>query len=80
MKGFGVITETPRLIRSSHFLIFLGLPSRTTKETMDWLTMPLYFPRFQPFETMPALSSSVMSGSSDNSTTSAGRPLITARA
>ena len=39
--GFGVMTSTPGLTRSSHVLMLSGLPSRTTNTTTDEVTMPL---------------------------------------
>ena len=56
-----------------------GLPGRTIRVTTELVTMPLYWFWFQSEATMPASTSRVMSGSSENSTTSAGWPDSTAR-
>src|SRR5438067_9742842 len=73
------MTETSGLIRSCQLWIFFGFPLRTTNETIESVTIPLYLPRFQPLETTPALTRSFMSAARDRSTTSAGRPLMIAR-
>jgi hypothetical protein len=52
--------------------MFLGLPGRTIRVTTESVTMPLYWFLFQSGGTIPASTSLVMSGSSENSTTSAG--------
>jgi hypothetical protein len=52
---------------------------RTTKTTTESVTKPLYWFWFQLSSTRPASTRRVMSGSSENSTTSAGRPPSTAR-
>ncbi len=59
--------------------MFFGLPLRTMKTTTESVTMPLYSFWFQLLSTRPASTRRVMSGSSENSTTSAGRPPSTAR-
>ena len=41
VNGFGVTTWTPGLSRSFQPKIFFGLPSRTTKTTTEFVTMPL---------------------------------------
>ena len=41
VNGFGVITWTPGLTRSSQPLMCFGLPLRTTKTTTESETMPL---------------------------------------
>jgi hypothetical protein len=79
VNGFGVRTLTPGLSRSSHVLMFLGLPLRTTKVTTDVVTRPLFGPAFQSSATRPAFTSRVMSGSVENVTTSAFWPASTAR-
>ena len=60
--------------------MFLGLPLRTVKTTTELVTMPLYSFWFQSSSTRSASTSWSMSGSSENATTSAGRPPSTARA
>ncbi len=80
VNGFGVTTCTPGLTRSCHVRIFLGLPSRTTKQTTERVTMPWYWLFFQFLATKPRLTSVVMSGSSESMTTSALRPSTIARA
>ena len=77
--GLGVMMPMPGLIRSSQDLMFFGLPLRTTKTTTDWLTMPLCSPAFQSGLTSLASTRRVMSPSSEKCTTSAFRPLSTAR-
>ena len=79
VNGFGSITSTSSLIRSSQVWMFLGLPLRTMKTTTESVTKPSYSFLFQSSSTRPASTSRVMSGSSENSTTSAGRPPSTAR-
>ena len=59
--------------------MFFGLPLRTMNTTTESVTMPLYSFWFQFLSTRPASTRRVMSGSSENSTTSAGRPPSTAR-
>ena len=56
-----------------------GLPSRTTKTTTESVTMPLYDCFFHFASTLPAATSSSMSGASDSATTSASRPALIAR-
>ena len=79
VNGLGSSTSTSPVTRSSQFLMFSGLPLRTMKTTTESVTMPLYSFWFQSLSTRPASTSRVMSGSSENSTTSAGRPPSTAR-
>src|SRR5215203_5341489 len=79
VNGLGSITSTPGLITSSQVLMFFGLPLRTTRTTTDSVTKPSYLFWFQSSSTRPASTSRVMSGSSENSTTSAGSPPSTAR-
>ncbi len=55
----------------------LGFPGRTMKLTMESVTMPLVAFLFHELDTRPALTSFVMSGSSEKLTTSAGRPSTT---
>ena len=76
VNGFGVITWTPGLTRSSQPLMFLGLPLRTASTTTESVTMPLYWLAFQLLSTSPLSTSRVMSGSSENSTTSAGQAAV----
>ena len=56
-----------------------GLPLRTAKTTTESVRIPLCSSAFQSGATMPAFTRRVMSGSSENSTTSAGWPASTAR-
>src|SRR6516164_8894557 len=79
VDGFGVITSTPGLIRSSQPAMRLGLPLRTTSTTTESLENPLYGLASQLFATTPSLTSRVMSGVVENATTSAGWPESTAR-
>src|SRR6266542_4227544 len=69
----------PGLRRSFQPWMCFGLPCRVTKTTTESVTMPLYRSSFQVFGTSPALTRRVMSGSSENSTTSADSPFLTAR-
>src|SRR5881275_1865549 len=55
-----------------------GLPERKTITTTECVMMPLYLFAFHVGATSPALTSVRMSGSSERSRTSAGRPLTTA--
>ena len=41
VNGFGVTTSTSGRRRSFQLLIFFGLPSRTTKTTTEFVTIPL---------------------------------------
>ena len=61
VNGFGVITSTPGLMRSSQVLMSFGLPLRTTKTTTESVTMPLYSSWFQSSATSPASTRRVMS-------------------
>jgi hypothetical protein len=79
VNGFGVITSTPSFSRSSQVWMFSGFPGRTAKTTTESVTMPLYSFWFQSSSTRPASINRVMSGSSENATTSAARPASTAR-
>ena len=72
VDGFGVITSTPGLIRSSQVVMFFGLPLRTTNTTTESLDMPLAGLASQLLETIPSLTSRVMSGVVENATMSAG--------
>ena len=45
-NGFGVMTSTPGLVRSSQVLMFFGLPLRVTRTTTELVTMPLYWSVF----------------------------------
>ncbi len=47
VEGFGVITSTPGLIRSSQPVMCLGLPLRTTSTTTESVTIPLCGLAFQ---------------------------------
>src|SRR4051794_40683234 len=73
------MTSTPDLTRSGQSLRFFGLPLRVPITTTDLVIMPLYWSEFQVLATRFAFTSLVTSGSSANSTTSAGRPAATAR-
>ena len=44
VNGFGVITSTPSLVRSSQVWMFFGLPLRTTNTTTESTSTPLYWP------------------------------------
>src|SRR5918999_4162112 len=79
VNGLGSSTSTSSVIRSSQVLMFFGLPLRTMNTTTDSVTNPSYSFWFQRLSTSPASTSLVMSGSRENSTTSAGRPPSTAR-
>src|SRR3984885_10675978 len=79
VEGFGVITSTPDLIRSSQPVMCLGFPLRTTSTTTESLEKPCSELAFQLLETIPSLTSRVMSGVVENATTSAGWPVSTAR-
>src|SRR6516165_8073649 len=79
VDGFGVITSTPGLIRSSHPVMPLGLPLRTTSTTTESLEKPCSGFAFQSFDTIPSLTRRVISGVVENATTSAGWPESTAR-
>src|SRR5580704_17843523 len=79
VDGFGVITSTPDLIRSSQPVMCLGLPLRTTNTTTESLENPFWGLAFQSLDTIPSLTSRVMSGVVENATTSAGWPESTAR-
>src|SRR5690242_8672513 len=79
VNGLGVRTLTPGLSRSSQVWMFFGLPLRTTNETTERETRPLVAFWAQLGSTSPALTSRVMSGSSENATTSAACPASTAR-
>ena len=79
VKGFGSSTSTSPVTRSSQDWMSFGLPLRTMNTTTESVTMPLCSFLFQSSSTRPASTSRVMSGSSENSTTSAGRPPSTAR-
>jgi hypothetical protein len=79
VNGFGTSTSTSSLIRSSQLWMFSGLPLRTIRTTTELVTNPSYSFWFQPSSTRPASTRRVMSGSSENSTTSAFSPPSTAR-
>ena len=42
VAGFGSITSTSELARSSKLVMFFGLPGRTIRVTTELVTMPLY--------------------------------------
>ena len=79
VNGLGVTISTPGRIRSFQLLMCFGLPSRTTKTTTEFVTMPLYDCFFHLASTLPAATSSSMSGASDSATMSASSPAFTAR-
>ena len=79
VNGFGVTISIPGRMRSFQDLIFFGLPSRTTKTTTESVTMPLNDCFFHFASTLPAATSSSMSGASESATMSASRPAFTAR-
>src|SRR5437763_7176551 len=79
VEGFGVTTSTPGLTRSSHPVMCLGLPLRTTSTTTESLDMPFWEFASQFLETSSALTRRLMSGSVENATMSAGCPDATAR-
>ena len=76
VNGFGSSTSTSPVTRSSQSSIPFGLPLRTMKTTTELVTMPLYSFWFQPLSTRSASTRRVMSGSSENSTTSAGQAAL----
>src|SRR5579863_8324534 len=78
LKGLGVITCTPFLMRSAHDVMCLGLPGRTTNDTIELVTNPFVGPLAQVALTSPAFTSLFMSGASEKLTTSAGKPFTTA--
>src|SRR3984885_9398668 len=80
LSGLGVMTSTPGRNKSSQSLMFFGFPGRTTRVTTDPKGMPLVASLSQSFETLPALTSRVTSGSTEKLTTSAGLPSTTPRA
>jgi len=53
---------------------------RTRNVTSEFVTIPLYFVRFQFFDTSFASTSSWMSAASESCTTSVGSPCTIARA
>src|SRR5919197_634362 len=79
VNGFGVTIWTPGLSRSLQLRSCFGLPSRTTKTTTDRVTMPRHLSLFQLGATRCFCTSDVMSGASENATTSAESPAATAR-
>ena len=79
VNGLGSSTSTSPVTRSSQPWMFSGLPLRTMKTTTESVTKPSCSFWFQLLSTKPASTSRVMSGSSENSTTSAGSPPSTAR-
>src|SRR5271167_4647240 len=79
VKGFGVSTPTPGLIRSDQPVMCFGLPLRTMITATELVTKPCVAFWFQLGETWPDLTSRSTSGSSEKLTTSACRPLATER-
>src|SRR2546423_6369251 len=73
-NGFGVITCTPGLTRSSQVLMPFGLPLRVAITTTESVMMPLVASAFQSAGTRFALTRRVMSGSRGNATISALSP------
>ena len=78
LKTFGVMTLTPDFTRSAHELMWCGFPLRTTKETMESVTMPLVLLLFHFDDTRPAVTSFFISSASEKLTRLAGKPLTTA--
>jgi hypothetical protein len=78
LNGLGVMTDTPLLTRLAQLVMCLGLPGRTMNDTIELVTIPWVGVELHLDETMPALTSLVMSGASEKLTTSAGRPSATA--
>src|SRR5258706_4421502 len=76
--GFGVTMPMPGLARSSHVLMFFGLPGRTAKTTMDEEMIPLFGPEFQ-LGSIRVGTSRVMSLCTEKCTMSAASPFWTAR-
>src|SRR5439155_25980050 len=74
VNGFGVITLTPGLIRSSQVRMCLGLPFLRTNTTTDLVTMPPYLFWLQFGATSPVLTRSLTLSARAKSTMSAGRP------
>lgn len=72
-------TFTSGRARSSQPVMPSGLPGRTTSTTTDLVTMPLWAPFFQSWETRPLSTRRVMSDDSEKCTKSAGSPLATLR-
>ena len=79
VNGFGVSTCTPGLTRSDQPVMCLGLPLRTMITATEFVTKPCVAFWFQLGDTRPALTRRSTSGSSEKLTTSACRPLATAR-
>src|SRR5437763_1399612 len=79
VDGFGVITSTPGLTRSSHPVMCFGLPLRTTSTATESEGMPFDPTVSQLLETIPPLTKRVTSGVVEKATTSAGWPVATAR-
>src|SRR6185437_17068995 len=77
LKTLGVMTDTPDFTRSAQVVMCLGLPGRTTNETIGLVTMPLVGVLAQLLETRPALATLSMSSESEKLTTSAGSPSAT---
>src|ERR1700760_1907353 len=77
LNTLGVITCTPDFVRSAHVVMCLGFPGRTTNDTIEFVTMPFVGPLFHELDTSPALTTLVMSGSSEKLRRSAGSPLTT---
>ena len=78
-SGFGSRPDAG-FSRSFQFLIFLGLPSRTAKTTIEFVAIPLNDCLSQFGSTSPAFSRSSMSSPVESWTMSAFSPAATARA
>ena len=76
VNGFGVITSTPSLRRSSQVWMPFGLPGRTAKTTTELVTMPSYSFWFQSASTRPASTRAVTSGSSEKCDDVGGQPRL----
>src|SRR5439155_20453087 len=77
-NGFGVITCTPGLTRSSQVLMPFGLPLRVAMTTTEPVTMPLVASAFQSGATSLAVTRRVMSCSRENARLSAEGAAATA--
>ena len=57
LNGLGVMTFTPLLTRLAQLVMCLGLPLRTTNDTIELVTMPWVGVALHLAETMPAFTS-----------------------
>ncbi|SKS59536.1 Uncharacterised protein [Mycobacteroides abscessus subsp. abscessus] len=79
LSGLGLMTSRPGCSRSSQSLTCFGLPLRTTRVTTDPNGIPPNASLSQSAETFLALTSRVISGSTEKFTMSAGLPPSTPR-